>query len=69
MQSGATDEPAARLSGQSCVGRAAPLLNVRQGWMVSREKGQRGFGAGKRRQQGATGECEINRDSHIPWYE
>lgn len=39
---GATDEPAVHLSGASCVGRAAPLLNIRQGWRVSREKDQRG---------------------------
>lgn len=69
MQAGATDEPAVHLSGESCVGRAAPLLNVRQGWRVSREKGQRGFEAGKKRQQGGVGEHEINRDSHIPWSE
>lgn len=36
------DEPAVHLSGANCVGKAAPLLNVRQGWRVSREKGQRG---------------------------
>lgn len=69
MQTGATDEPAVCLSGESCVGKAAPLLNVRQGWRVSREKGQRRFGAGKRRQQGGVGECEFSRDSHIPCYE
>lgn len=68
VQTRAMDEPAVCLSGKSCVGKAAPL-NVRQGWRVSREKGQRRFGAGKRRQQGGVEECEINRDSHIPWYE
>lgn len=50
MQTGATAEPAVRLSGESCVGKAAPLLNVREGWRVSREKGQEGIWRGKRRQ-------------------
>lgn len=39
---GATDVPAVHLSGESCVRRAAPLRNIRQGWRVSREKRQRG---------------------------
>lgn len=67
MQTGATAEPAVCLSGEICVGKAAPLLNVREGWR--REKGQEGVWRGKRRQYGGVGECEINRHSHIPWYE
>lgn len=60
------DEPAVHLSGANCVGKAAPLLNVRQGWRVSREKGQRGFGAGKRRQKSDGGECESTETVPFP---
>lgn len=66
MQTGATDEPAVHLFGKSSVGKAAPLLNVRQGWRVIREKGQRRFGAGKRRQQCGVEEYEITETVTFP---
>lgn len=60
---GCTDEPGVCLPGESCVGRAAPLLNIRQGWRASQEKGQEWMW---RRQEGDDGNVGSTEAARFP---